>query len=164
MKRLFQVVAWLVLVGLAGSANAQQSQHTGYWKLYAPTGEEYKCQIVSSRQGMERVLTRAGWNTELQRFPPIIWGRDKAIIIAPTKNHTEDTVMVFTGLFLRGSEITLNYEWRPRPPSVTHRTLSDGTQVTTSGSVSPVEPSVSVVSFNKNLDNRPQIYCSWRRR
>ena len=153
--------ALLAVVAVCTSAAAQRSVHTGYWKSYTPRGASFKCQSVTSRRSMERVLGDAGWDAVKKPYPAIDWRTEEAVVVAPER-FPRNKDMVFYGLFFEDDTIVLDYGWVEPPPENGVTILPDGTEVFTQGSRSPSEPSTIVVSFERGIDEGYEFFCSPR--
>ena len=159
MKRWAAVVMWISVVAVCPPAGAERPLHTGYWKEYTPEGESFKCQGVTSRRSLENVLKAAGWDPERTGLPKINWRTDEAVVIAPLE-YPRGEEMVFYGLHYEGDELVLEYGWRP--PDDSRRRTPRSTGTTSRGSHAPTEPSVIVVSFNKDIDDGYKFVCAAR--
>lgn len=141
-----------------GMASVPDSLHTGYWKEDTPKGKAFKCQGVTTESDMKTVLKEAGWKSG---FPDIDWNRQEAIIVAP-KKYYKNMEMGFYALSRERNSLVLDYGWKTLPNDGYIQRQSDGSEVFTSFSRLPSEPSTIVVSFPKNLLGNNKFYCSER--
>lgn len=130
---------------------ASASEHTGYWNQRTQAGNEFKCEGATSRERMEEVLKKAGWNME--SVPSLDWQRDEAVVVAPLEYY-KSSLLSFYGLTREGNSIVLAYGWKPIEASE-----SVGANSASFGSVGEGYPATIVVAYRRGLDNGLNFQC-----
>nr|WP_158651734.1 hypothetical protein [Marinobacterium profundum] len=147
-----KLTAFLTFLFMSLSSHA--SEHTGYWSQITPSGLEFKCQGVYSKDQLVSTLRKAGWNVD-KSIPKVNWVRDEAVVVAPSSYYKKGK-MVFYGLNRTNDGIVLDYGW------ISNASESVSANSATFGSVSEGKPTTIVITYKRGLDNGLQFTCSNR--